>query len=142
MRQLLLLLPRVMHGLRRHHDASSTSAERPLGTRHASALSLLQEGPLTVGGLAGRLGLTLATASGIVTELERAGFVERCSDPADRRRTIVTIAPDRRSGVEAWLDTAVGPIVRVLKQLTPEERAAFVKAMELLETELDPTPKT
>ncbi|WP_322748616.1 MULTISPECIES: hypothetical protein [unclassified Frankia] len=39
-------------------------------------LLLLQEDPLTVGCLAGRLGLTLATASGIVAELERASFVK------------------------------------------------------------------
>ncbi len=47
-----------------------------LGPRHASTLSLLQEDPLTVGCLAGRLGLTLATASGIAAELERASFVK------------------------------------------------------------------
>ncbi|WP_250280098.1 MarR family transcriptional regulator [Frankia sp. Cppng1_Ct_nod] len=141
MRQLLLLLPRVMHGLRRRSDVTATSVECTLGSRHASALSLLQDDQLTVGCLAGRLGLTLATASGIVAELERVGFVQRRSDPADRRRTIVTIVPEQRATVEEWLRAAAGPIVRVLEQLSPEERASFVKAMDLLETELEATPK-
>ncbi len=38
--------------------------------------------------------------------------------------------------MDEWLDGAAGPLARVLDQLAPSERAAFLKAMDLLETEL------
>ncbi len=36
-----------------------------------------------------------------------------------------------------WLDGAASPLARVLDKLDPSEQAAFLKAMDLLETELD-----
>ena len=36
----------------------------------------------------------------------------------------------------SWLDGAAKPLARVLDQLTPTEQEAFLKAMDLLETEL------
>jgi len=62
--------------------------------------------------------------------------VERYADPADRRRTIVEIIPAQRALVHEWLDGAAGPLARVLDKLAPSEQAAFLKAMDLLETEL------
>jgi hypothetical protein len=35
-----------------------------------------------------------------------------------------------------WLDGAAQPLARVLDQLTPAEQETFLKAMNLLETEL------
>jgi DNA-binding MarR family transcriptional regulator len=62
--------------------------------------------------------------------------VARHADPADRRRTIVQIADGKRELVEKWLDGAAGPLARVLDKLSPGEQQAFLKAMDLLESEL------
>jgi hypothetical protein len=35
-----------------------------------------------------------------------------------------------------WLDGAASPLARVLDKLAPSEQAAFLKAMDMLETEL------
>jgi hypothetical protein len=70
--------------------------------------------------------------------LQRAGFVSRSPDPADRRRTIVSLEPGRREAVGAWLEFASAPMERALAKLSPEERSAFVKAMTYLEAELNP----
>ena len=65
-----------------------------LGPRHAAALSLLgARGELTVGELAGTLGMSVAHASLVLGELARAELVERRPDPQDRRRTLVSAAP-------------------------------------------------
>jgi hypothetical protein len=37
---------------------------------------------------------------------------------------------------QSWLDGAASPIARVLDKLSPSEQEAFLKAMDLLETEL------
>ena len=91
---------------------------------------------MSVGAIAGELGLTLATVSGIVSDAERAGFVERAPDPGDRRRTIVSLVPQRRAAVSSWIDGASAPMERALDRLSPDERASFVKAMTFLEAEL------
>ncbi|GGL46315.1 MarR family winged helix-turn-helix transcriptional regulator [Nocardia jinanensis] len=49
-------------------------------------IQLLQGGPLTAGELARRTGLTTAAVTTMVDRLERAGFVIRTRDTADRRR--------------------------------------------------------
>jgi DNA-binding MarR family transcriptional regulator len=131
--RLMQVFPRVIRGMRRWQDGS---APAPLGPRHVAALQQLRGGPVTVGELASRLGLTLPTVSGVLADLDRAAFVERRPDPGDRRRTIVAIAPGKGVVIGEWLDGAALPIARVLDQLTPGEQQAFLKAMDLLEGEL------
>jgi DNA-binding MarR family transcriptional regulator len=133
--RLMRVFPRVMRGMRRYQDQTTPQTPAALGPRHVAALEQLRDGPLTVGMLAARLGLTLSTVSGVLAGLDRAGFVERSPDQADRRRTIVQIAPGARAAVEQWLDGAAAPLARVLDRLADDERAAFLKAMDMLEAE-------
>jgi DNA-binding MarR family transcriptional regulator len=71
------------------------------------ALNLItRHGPLTASALAQQTGLTSGAVTGLIDRLERAGYVRRTPDPADRRRVLVTATPDRRpdlSGVFAEL---------------------------------------
>lgn len=50
---------------------------------------LLLHGPSPAGRLADLTGLTTGAVTGVVDRLEKAGFVRREPDPADRRRVIV-----------------------------------------------------
>ncbi len=134
--RLVQVFPRVVRGMRRWQDGAAPLAPAPLGPRPVAALQQLRDGPVTVGELASRLGLTLPTVSGVLADLDRAAFVERRPDPSDRRRTIVAIAPDKSVVISEWLDGAALPIARVLDRLTPGEQEAFLKAMDLLEAEL------
>jgi DNA-binding MarR family transcriptional regulator len=134
--RLMQLFPRVIRGMRRWQDHATPPAPGPLTPRHVAALEQLRGGPVTVGELAERLGLTMSTVSGVLADLDRAGLVDRRPDPADRRRTIVEVAPAQAAVIGQWLDGAALPLARVLDQLTPAEQEVFVKAMNLLETEL------
>ncbi|HEY0936764.1 MAG TPA: MarR family winged helix-turn-helix transcriptional regulator [Trebonia sp.] len=126
----------VSRGMRRWQDGAAPPATAPLSPRHVAALEQLLGGPLTVGELAARLGLTLPTVSGVLADLDRTGFIGRRADPADRRRTIVAVLPAQAALVSEWLDGAARPLARVLDQLSPTEQDVFLKAMNLLETEL------
>jgi DNA-binding MarR family transcriptional regulator len=130
------LLPRITRGMRRFQGKAAPESLVPLGPRHVAVLDQLREGPLTVGTLAARLELTLSTVSGVLADLDRAGFVTREADAGDRRRTVVQIAPDKISQIREWLDGAAEPLARVIRRLDPCERDAFVKAMDMLEAEL------
>jgi DNA-binding MarR family transcriptional regulator len=134
--RLMQLFPRVARGMRRHQDRAAPCTPAPLGPRHVAALEQLRAGPITVSTLATRLDLNLSTVSGVLADLDRAGFVDRQADTADRRRTIVQITPAKTTEIEAWLDGAAAPLARVLDKLAPGERTAFLKAMDLLEAEL------
>jgi DNA-binding MarR family transcriptional regulator len=133
--RLMQLFPQVIRGMRRWQDRAAP-APAPLTSRHVAALDQIRDGPLTVGELAVRLGLTLPTVSGVLADLDRAGLVDRRTDPADRRRTIVQITPGQENLIGRWLDGAAQPLARVLDKLTTREQQAFLKAMDLLETEL------
>ena len=91
--RLMQLFPRVTKGMRRCQDRGGRMSSASLGPRHVAALQQLRGGPVSVGELASRLGLSLPTVSGVLADLDRAGFVTRQPDPADRRRTIVQIPP-------------------------------------------------
>jgi DNA-binding MarR family transcriptional regulator len=134
--RLMQVFRRVSRGMRRWQDGAAPPATAPLSPRHVAALEQLLDGPVTVSELASRLGLTLTTVSGVLADLDRAGFIERHPDPADRRRTIVGVIPARAALVGEWLDGAARPLARVLDKLSPSEQQAFLKAMDLLETEL------
>jgi DNA-binding MarR family transcriptional regulator len=134
--RLMQLFPRVTKGMRRYQEPAGPDTPASLGPRHVAALQQLRDGPLSVSELASRLDLTLPTVSGVLTDLDRAGFVTRQPDPADRRRTIVQITPAQSALIRQWLDRAANPLARVLDKLAPSEQQAFLKAMDLLETEL------
>jgi DNA-binding MarR family transcriptional regulator len=139
--RLMQAFRRVSRGMRRWPDGAALPSTAPLSPRHIAALEQLLAGPLTVGELAAGLGLTLPTVSGVLADLDRAGFIERHPDPADRRRTIVQVIPAQATLIGQWLDGAAKPIARVLDQLSPTEQQAFLKAMDLLDAELQ-TPGT
>jgi DNA-binding MarR family transcriptional regulator len=134
--RLMQMLPRITRGMRRSQDRAAPETPTPLGPRHVAALEHLRDGPLSVGCLAARLGLTMSTVSGVLADLDRAGYVERKADAGDRRRTLVEITPAKHAEIRQWLDGAAQPLARVLDRLDPAEQAAFLKAMDMLETEL------
>jgi len=59
------------------------------GASRAVLEHLAIAGPLTVGEAAGHLSRAQSVISDIVSHLERLGLLERESDPADRRRTLI-----------------------------------------------------
>lgn len=127
--RLAPLLPRLIMGLRRNRGEVPPEF-RPagrLGPRHVSALVAIGgAGPLTVGELAGRLGLTLAHASLVAGDLARAHLVERRPDERDRRRTVVSVSTEHEVAIRQMRARAGAPLVTFLETLEPEEAEAFV----------------
>ncbi|MDG4830350.1 MarR family transcriptional regulator [Solwaraspora sp. WMMD1047] len=78
---------------------------------HKALGLIIRSGPLPTGALAPQLGVGLSTVTGIVDRLERAGYVRRGPDPADRRRVLVSADPSRipdLTGVFADLSREMG----------------------------------
>jgi DNA-binding MarR family transcriptional regulator len=108
--------------------------------RHIVALlQVASDGPIGMTELAERLGVSLATASLVVTDLAEWGVVERTTDTTDRRRTFVAIAEPHRAMARALLDSRLKPLQRTLRRLEPREREGLVRGLQVLAEELDAT---
>jgi DNA-binding MarR family transcriptional regulator len=88
----------------------------------------------TPGRLAELTGLTTGAVTGVLDRLERAGFVQRIPDPADRRRTIVRVSHERGREVGAAYDPVEHAIEGVTERLDPTQRSLLVEVLGSLRT--------
>lgn len=137
-REVLTLLATVMRGMKKgggpkHEEVKAAFEAGELNDRHiAPLLALTMAGPLSVGELAGQLGLTPGTTSMLVGELNRAGLVERREDDDDRRRTIVSVGEEHRKEIEPWTREILSPMRQALEQLPAAKRAGFMEGLRAL----------
>lgn len=66
--------------------------------------ALIEMGASTAGRLSDVTGLTSGAVTRVIDRLEQSGYVRRVPDPADRRRVIVEVVPEKVASVEAALD--------------------------------------
>lgn len=66
--------------------------------------ALIEMGASTAGRLADLTGLTSGAVTRVIDRLEQSGYVRRVPDPADRRRVIVEVVPEKVSAIQATLD--------------------------------------
>ncbi|WP_425551932.1 MarR family winged helix-turn-helix transcriptional regulator [Fodinicola feengrottensis] len=85
--------------------------------------------PLSVGDLAKRLGGTPSTTSELVSDLSRAGVTERHADPANRRRVLVSLAPEYCRPFQAFVALRSAALWRALDRLSPRDQAGFVAGL-------------
>lgn len=93
---------------------------------------LMSEGPTTPGALAARTGLSSGGAiTALIDRLERAGYVTRRRDAADRRRVLVEAVPEKvLAGVGPVYERITGNWVGFLDTLTDEQLAFAVTLLD------------
>ncbi|WP_067835193.1 MarR family winged helix-turn-helix transcriptional regulator [Nocardia lijiangensis] len=89
---------------------SAVAARLGITVVDLSCLNVLSlDGPQTPGRLADRLGITRGGAvTAMIDRLERAGYVRRMRDPADRRRVQVVLDPNQAEARVAPLFAGLG----------------------------------
>ncbi|OKJ05621.1 MarR family winged helix-turn-helix transcriptional regulator [Kitasatospora sp. CB01950] len=134
-RAMLLLMPRVAARVKRI-AVPDALAGLQLAPRHLSLLSyLVYDGAMPVGTLAERLEVAPTTVSLMVADLAKQGVLDRTPDPADRRRTIVSLTADpaTRAAIHRWLANGAAAWHAAFAPLTAPERALFVRTMTAYE---------
>jgi DNA-binding MarR family transcriptional regulator len=109
-------------------------AEYSFPVAQASVLSRLdREGPQTASSLASSERMRPQSMAQTLTELERAGLIERRADPEDRRRIQIELTEQGRTRVleergkrEGWLAAAIAA------ELSPDEQQTLLAAVPLL----------
>src|SRR6476646_2572270 len=66
---------------------------------------LIDTGAATAGRLSEVVGLTTGAVTRVIDRLEQAGYVRRKTDPADRRRVVVEVVPERVATVQSLLES-------------------------------------
>ncbi|HKF17937.1 MAG TPA: MarR family winged helix-turn-helix transcriptional regulator [Candidatus Dormibacteraeota bacterium] len=90
------------------------------------------DGGVQLNHIAWHLALPKSTASALVKDLERRGFVTRRRDPRDERRLAVTLTTKGRERVEADSVLDIRGLDAALADLSRDERRALVEAIEKL----------
>ncbi len=106
--------------------------------------SLATDGAMRVTDLAGCTNLDTSTVSRHVTQLERAGLIERTPDPDDRRAQLVTLSAEGRTHLEAGFRRRRELLTRSLEGWEPTDvaqldrlLARFVGDIESLNADLE-----
>jgi DNA-binding MarR family transcriptional regulator len=103
------------------------------GASRAVLEHLAMAGPLTVGEAAGHLSRAQSVVSDIVSHLEHQGLLERESDPADRRRTLIWLTAAGHEALrrerEVLSQDLLGP---ALAALAPGQAAALLAGLRAL----------
>src|SRR3954463_690748 len=82
---------------------------------------LLDTGAATAGRLSEVMGLTTGAVTRVIDRLEQAGYVRRHTDPADRRRVVVEVVPERIATVQTLLDSLERASAEEIDRYTPEQ---------------------
>jgi len=103
------------------HEA--VAARLGLNATDLRSLDLIGSEPeMTPSRLAELTGLTTGAVTGILDRLERAGFVRREADPADRRRTLVRLDQERMAEMTALYQPLIERAVEASRDWGPELR--------------------
>ena len=126
MRTLIGRLKRTLRDQTGHEDFTPSQT--------SVVLRLEKDGPTTVSSLARAEAMRPQSMSAVIAELDTAGLVSGAPDPADGRRTIVSLTKAGWDAVRAsrderqdWLTHFIGA------KLTPAERKQLAAAMDLIE---------
>ena len=132
--QLLMLARRLSKPVRLHGPSGYTVLDRPA---YQALLRIVEEGPLRPTALAGLLEVDLSVVSRQIKALEDVGFVQRTSDPADARASLVSAS---EAGLAAFRETQTQRtqvLGEVLGPWPQEDRDNFVRLLTLFNAELE-----
>ena len=93
---------------------------------------IAEDGPMSVGQAAGRLGIGRPAASALIDGLAHHGLVARHEDAADRRRTIVGLSSSGDELVSTLYRGEQGLLRAWLGRLADEDIAALIRGMRAL----------
>jgi DNA-binding MarR family transcriptional regulator len=100
----------------------------------SSLVTVETQGPVRVGDVAEREGVSAATATRLVARLEELGLVARATDAVDRRSWLVTLTPAGRAKLEWARRRRTERLAQRLSTLPPADVQRLLDALPVLES--------
>ena len=93
--------------------------------------------PMAAGAVGARMHITSGTMTSVLDTLERNGYIERLTDPDDRRRVLVDVTPEAQAVLNRLLPEVVQTTTAVMagfddKELTTSSAPWLVSATRSL----------
>jgi DNA-binding MarR family transcriptional regulator len=104
-------------------DLDDRLADKGLRLRHMAVLAVVEEGPASQLDLGRRLAMDPSDVTATVDGLEATRLVARSTDPADRRRKLVTLTAAGRKRLD-WAERVARELCDELLEPVPERRRA------------------
>ncbi len=98
-----------------------------------TALGILERrGPMRPGDLAARLNITAASMSRLTEALEQGGWVERSSDPGDRRACLLNLSGHAQSALDTLRQENAEELAALIRELPEGDRQVLDRALPVL----------
>lgn len=124
-------IPRIRQAVRTPAFDDAVAARIGVNATDLRCLEqVIAEPGLTPGRLAETAGLTSGAITGVLDRLERAGFVTRRPDPADRRRITVAAVPERAAEVAAAVASLDAALDAALARHSDEQRSGIADFLQ------------
>ena len=98
---------------------------------------LQQKGPMRMGQIAEYLGSTLSATTSIVDRLVVKGFVDRDSDPGDRRVVVCKSTKEGQLATEQLWKIGKDRVAGLIEKMNVDELDAFVSTLQMLRSILE-----
>lgn len=111
-------------------EAMVASVARRHGLSHAAlnALAVIEGNgaPMAAGAVGSHMHITSGTMTSVLDTLERNGYIQRLTDPHDRRRVLVDVTPEAQDVLDRLLPEVVQTTTVVLAGIDDAELDAFL----------------
>lgn len=94
---------------------------------------LADNGPATAGQIAERTNLTTGAVTSMLRRLQQAGYVSAERDPADRRRVIVTLRPERDADLDRPYERFAQRTAQLIEDYTVAEIGLLIRHYERMQ---------
>jgi DNA-binding MarR family transcriptional regulator len=126
--RLRVVIARLARQLRQHSPGGLTPSQW-------SALAMVDmHGPLRIGDLADREGVSAPTATRVVASLEELGLLSRASDPSDRRTSYIALTAEGRDKLESTRRSQSTQLVQRLAEMPAADVRRLVELLPILES--------
>jgi DNA-binding MarR family transcriptional regulator len=123
-----VVVARLARQLRQHSPGGLTPSQW-------SALAMVDaNGPLRIGDLAEREGVSAPTATRVVASLEELGLLSRTTDPADRRTSYIGLTESGQEKLESTRRMQSSQLVQRLSEMPAQDVRKLVELLPILES--------
>jgi len=139
LRDVLGDLVSVNHRLTRVAARAARGTESPALWRTLSVL--LSTGPIRLGELADLSRVSQPTATKLVGSLVARGWIERTSDPADARVSLIASTPAGEAALVAWRTELAGALLPYFADLPAADVETLERAVAILRDRVEATER-
>lgn len=131
--EIIQIIPQIARTL----AAEFRQSGRSMTPGNLQLMFMLLEGPSSLSELAELHNVSLPTMSRTVSRLEKIGWVERRSDPSDRRVTLIILTEDGRRRLMEMSEVAQETFRKALESTSASDRELLSAGLDVMRRTFD-----